>query len=328
MPIISDIDYRPSRIYKSAHLNTIATAIFRKVAPPKLHRRRVELMDGDFMDLDTSLQQRNMVAILVHGLEGDAKRPYMLGMANSLQRLKIDTINVNLRGCSGEPNRLLKSYHSGSTDDLQEVIDFVNAHYDYQSIILLGFSLGGNIVLKYTGDQAMQIDPRIKLSIGISVPCDLTSCAMAIGEKRNFIYMRRFLDNLRDKVKAKKSDLTPDVNFKQLMSAKNFQEFDHWFTAKVNGFESASHYWETCSSKPVLKNVAIPTLLINARDDSFLGSACFPDTIAQEHDLLHFLAPNYGGHVGFSGDDREGMLWSEYRVSKFVIEQLNLKDYL
>jgi len=318
MPLNTAPDFKPSALYKSAHFNTIFTAVFRKVLPLKFHRLRVELKDGDFMDLDTCLRQRDQVAILVHGLEGDAHRPYMMGMANALQRMKIDTVNVNLRGCSGETNRLLKTYHSGSTDDLQEVIDFMQHHYDYKSIILLGFSLGGNIVLKYTGDQGEDIDPLIKASIGISVPCDLTSCAEAIGEKRNYIYMRRFLNNLGAKLKAKKSILPTDMDYAQLQNAKNFHEFDHWFTAKVNGFDSASHYWESCSSKPVLHQVSIPTLLINARDDSFLGAACFPDKIAESHALFHMLAPKYGGHVGFSGDNREGMLWSEYQVTKFL----------
>lgn len=322
MPLIQDLDYAPSGMYRSAHFNTIMTAMMRKVPIPKMERQRITLQDGDFIDLDTSLHDRDSVAVIVHGLEGDGYRPYMLGMAQALQKTGMDTINVNLRGCSGEVNRLLTTYHSGSTDDLQEILDFVFKNYDYKQLVLVGFSLGGNIVLKYTGDRAREINPRIKASVGVSVPCDLTSCANSIKETRNFIYMRRFILNLRAKVKAKKHLLLPDMDYDQLLSAKNFHEFDHWFTAKVHGFKSAEHYWETCSSKPGLTKVAIPTLLLNARDDSFLGDDCYPDDIARTHSLFHMMAPRYGGHVGFSGDNREGMLWSEYQVTNFIKEHM------
>ncbi len=318
MPLIEDLDFAPKGLYRSAHFNTITTAVFRKVPELDFVRQRITLQDGDFIDLDSCIQKRNAVAVILHGLEGDGRRPYMRGMAHAMHNSGLDTINVNLRGCSGEINKLLKTYHSGSTDDLQEILDFVLDEYDYQQIVLIGFSLGGNIVLKYTGDQAEHIDPRIKASVGVSVPCDLTSCANSIKEKRNFVYMRRFLINLRSKVKAKQHLLTPDMDVKQLLSAKNFHEFDHWFTAKVHGFESAEHYWECCSSKPGLSQVVIPTLLLNARDDSFLGEECYPEEIARMSDLFHFMAPKHGGHVGFSGDNRDGMLWSEYQVSQFV----------
>ncbi len=322
MPLIENVDYAPSGMYRSAHFNTIMTAMLRKVDTPNMERQRITLKDGDFIDLDTSLQGRKTVAVIVHGLEGDGYRPYMLGMAQALQQVGLDTINVNLRGCSGEVNRLLTTYHSGSTDDLSEILDYVFNQYEYQQLVLVGFSLGGNIVLKYTGDQAGELDSRIKASIGVSVPCDLTSCANSIKETRNFIYMRRFIHNLRAKVKAKKHLLPPDMDYNQLLSAKNFHEFDHWFTAKVHGFKSAEHYWETCSSKPGLDQVVIPTLLLNARDDSFLGDECYPEDIARSHALFYMMAPKYGGHVGFSGDNRDGMLWSEYQVTNFVKEHV------
>jgi len=307
MPNISALDYQLT------HYNTISTAMWRKVKPIPFVRHRLELADGDFMDLDLWQQQNAGVAILVHGLEGDAYRPYMLGMAHAMHSVHLDTVNVNLRGCSGAANRLLKTYHSGSTDDLQSVIEYVQTNFEYKKIVLIGFSLGGNIVLKYTGDHG---------AVGISTPCDLTSCANAIKERKNFLYMYRFMHNLREKIDLKKDMLPPDMDYDQLKGAKNFHEFDHWFTAKANGFDSAAHYWETCSSKPGLSKVAIPTLLINAQDDTFLGKECYPSEIAEEHDLFYMMAPKYGGHVGFSGDDREGMLWSEYQVAKFVSKHL------
>lgn len=318
MPNIQEVDFRPSLLHRFAHFNTISTALFRRVPSFDSIRHRLELDDGDFMDLDCSHQQHDRVVILLHGLEGAADRPYMRGMARAFHQIGFDSIRVNLRGCSGEPNRMLKTYHSGSTEDLQSVIDYVLQSTSYKEIVILGFSLGGNIVLKYTGDHADQIHPRIKVAIGVSAPVDLTSCAIQIGEPRNFVYMRRFLHNLREKVRLKKDMLLADMDYDQLLSARNFQEFDHWFTAKVNGFDSAAHYWETCSSKPGLSKVNIPTLLLSAQDDSFLGDACYPYAIAEHHPNFYFLAPKYGGHVGFSGDNRNGMLWSEHQVTKFV----------
>ncbi len=322
MPYIQSLDFKPKWPYGYTHFNTITTAQWRNVSPLQFARHRLELQDGDFMDLDLSTQNNSTVAIILHGLEGDAKRPYMLGMGKAMQSIEMDTLHVNLRGCSGEPNRLLKSYHSGSTDDLQAVIDYVISAFHYQRIVLIGFSLGGNIVLKYTGEQATDIHPDIKAAIGISAPVDLTSCANAMGQRKNFLYMRRFLNNLRVKIDIKKDMLPSDMDYEQLMSAKNFHEFDHWFTARVNGFDSAAHYWETCSSKPVLSQVAIPTLLLNAQDDTFLGADCYPADIAQDHTLFHFMAPQYGGHVGFSGDNRQGMLWSEHTVAQFIQKQI------
>ncbi len=325
MPNLKALDYQPNFPNRLAHFNTICTAMFRKPEAFPTSRHRLELTDGDFMDLDLSQQGRERLVILVHGLEGAADRPYMVGMAGAFHSIGFDSLRINLRGCSGEMNRLVKTYHSGATEDLQYVIDYVFENYSsYKEIVILGFSLGGNIVLKYTGDAADNIDPRIKAAVGISVPCDLTSCAVAIKHRKNFIYNQRFLSNLRVKIKEKKDMLPSDMDYEQLLSAKNFHEFDHWFTAKANGFNSAAHYWETCSSKPVLSQVTIPTLLLSAQDDSFLGEECYPYEIAEQHSHFYFIAPKYGGHVGFSGDNRDGMLWSEYVVTQFVKEKLGL----
>ena len=327
MPYLKSLDYQPNFLNRISHFNTICTALFRKPDLLPSNRYRLELEDGDFMDLDWSQQGRDRLVILLHGLEGSADRPYMVGMAGAFHKIGFDSLRVNLRGCSGETNRLVKTYHSGATEDLQYVLDYVfKDHPSYQEIVISGFSLGGNIVLKYTGDIGDGIDSRIKAAIGISVPCDLTSCAVAIGQKNNYVYNQRFLSNLRDKVKVKKGMLPPDMDYEQLLSAKNFHEFDHWFTAKANGFKSAAHYWETCSSKPVLSQIAIPTLLLTAQDDSFLGEECYPYAIAEESTIFYFMAPKYGGHVGFSGDNRDGMLWSEYVVTQFVKERLGTAD--
>jgi len=320
MPNIVDLDYRPGLFLRFTHFNTIGTALFRSVPQFSSVRHRLELSDNDFMDLDCHQNGSQNVVILIHGLEGDANRPYMRGMAMAFHKIGFDSIRVNLRGCSGESNRLLKSYHSGSTDDLQSVIDYVLETKSYSQIILVGFSLGGNIVLKYTGEQGTQIHPKIKAAVGISVPVDLASCSIAIGKFDNFIYNQRFLKNLRDKVHIKKDMLLPEMDYHQLLSAKNFQEFDHWFTAPANGFKSGADYYESCSSKPDLKDVHIPTLLLTSKDDTFLGDECYPYDIAEQHTKFYFMAPEHGGHVGFSGDDRKGMLWSEYQVTKFVLK--------
>jgi len=322
MPNIQEVDYKPSLFHRFAHFNTIYTGLFRKVPSFDSARHRLELPDGDFMDLDCSLSKNDRVVILLHGLEGAADRPYMLGMANAFHQIGFDSIRVNLRGCSGEPNRMLKTYHSGATEDLQSVIDYVLQVAKHEHIVILGFSLGGNIVLKYTGDQAERIDSKIKIAIGISVPIDLASCSNTIGKLDNVLYNHRFLKNLRDKVRLKKDILLPSMDYHQLLEAKNFKEFDHWFTAPANGFKSGPDYYERCSSKQGLKDVHIPTLLLSAKDDTFLGEECYPYQIAEQNPNFHFLSPKHGGHVGFSGDNRNGMLYSEYQVVEFVGKHL------
>ena len=316
MPVIHS-SYRPPFFLRNGHLSTIYPTLFRRRSSPSIVRERLELPDGDFIDLDWSEQKCSRLAIIGHGLEGESSAKYMLGLSVALRKRGWDTLAWNCRGCSGEPNRLLRSYHSGVSGDLGHVI----AHAipkGYQSIALIGFSLGGNIVLKYLGEQGSNLHPEVKAGVTFSVPCDLTSSSLRLAEWDNKIYMSHFMDGLKDKIIQKNKMFPGRLNLNGIKSIKTFSQFDDRFTAPLNGFLDARDYWLRASSKPHLEAIQIPSLMIQAANDPFLTEACFPKKIAKASKSLHLEIPRHGGHVGFISRGSE--YWSETRCAEFLEE--------
>lgn len=241
-------------------------------------------------------------------------------MARALFDSGWDVLAWNFRGCSGEPNRSLRSYHSGATEELQAVLDHVFETTNYETITLIGFSLGGNLTLKYVGEQGKQIDSRIQSCATISVPCDLASSAQRLERWYNQIYMRRFMGSLREKVKEKAQRFPEDISIEGIDRMRTFAEFDDKYTGPIHGFQGARDYWEQCSCRHYLSDVNIPTLLINAKDDPFLTTACFPKEIAQTNDRFTLETPQFGGHLGFVEFKKDGNYWSERRVLQFLAQ--------
>ena len=160
MPIVHPSSYRPPLFFKNGHLQTIYPNLFRHVAGVSYLRQRISTPDDDFLDLDWSPVGADRVAILAHGLEGNSTRPYVFGMVRALNRSGWDAVVWNFRGCSGEPNQKVRFYHSGDTEDLHTVLTCVHQRSCYKTSALIGFSLGGNVILKYLGEQAMQLNPK------------------------------------------------------------------------------------------------------------------------------------------------------------------------
>lgn len=314
MPLL-DSTYRAPLGLRNGHLATIHPTLFRRVGRPEITREILELADGDFLDLDWSRLGHKRLAIIGHGLEGDADAKYIRGMSLALQKRGWDTLAWNCRGCGGSPNRLLRSYHSGVSEDLGFVVDHAVAE-GYREISLVGFSLGGNIVLKYLGEQSNDVRPEVKSAVAFSVPCDLTSSSLQLGEWQNALYMRRFMDGLKGKVAFKNEQFPGKLDLRDLAKVKTFAQFDDRFTAPLNGFTDARDYWKRASSKPHLSKIAIPALLVSALDDPFLPPACFPEEIAKKSKHLHLETPRHGGHVGFASSG--GEYWSETRCAEFL----------
>jgi len=282
-------------------------------------RERIETPDGDFLDLDWAKNGSQRVAVLAHGLEGDSKRHYMLGMANALVKRGWDAVAWNARGCSGEPNRVLRFTHSGATEDLQTVISHVTSTCDYsKKISLIGFSLGGNLTLKYLGERGRELDSRIKAAVAFSVPCDLQSSSIELAKPLNWIYMQRFLATLHDKIRAMMKVMPGKIDDRGYERLRNFKDFDDRYTAPIHGFKNAEDYWRKCSCKPFLGDIQVPTLLVNARNDPFLADPCYPIEEAQANASLHLEMPVTGGHVGFGGFNSGGEYWSETRAVPFL----------
>lgn len=307
--------YRPPLWLRSGHVQTIYPTLFRTVEAVTYRRERLDLDDGDFLDLDWTDGDRRRVAIVAHGLEGSADRAYVRGMARALGRRGWTTCAWNMRGCSGEPNRLLRAYHSGVSDDLDAVVSHVLAG-GVETVAVVGFSLGGNVTLKWLGEQGSGIDPRVGAGVAVSVPIDLGSSADVMSGWTRQVYMRRFLRSLAEKArhKAEHFDDAPDPRGVDRM--RTFAEFDGHFTAPVHGFDSAEDYWARASSRPLLTEIRVPTLLVQAQDDPFLSPVCFPTQAAAVNPALRLLTPAYGGHVGFvsSGDE----YWSEQVAGRWL----------
>ncbi len=300
MPIITS-SYTPPQIFRNGHISTIYPNLFRKIRYVSQKRERIELEDGDFIDLDWSYatsQQSEKLAIIIHGLEGNGQRQYITGLARHLNQNGWDAVAVNLRNCSGEVNRLYQSYNAGVSDDLDQIIKHIITTYDYSSISLCGFSLGGNIMLKYLG-EGRSIPFVIKAAVGISVPCDLYDSLLAINKPNNFIYEKRFIRHLKVKLLDRQVVFPDKISISDIKACKSLMDIDDLYTSKAHGYKNAIDYYTQCSSKQFLKNIKTPTLIINAKNDSFLGNLCYPVDEAKENSNLFLEIPKYGGHVGF-----------------------------
>lgn len=312
--------YKPPFPFRNHHLATIIPALFRKVKGVDYQRLRIDTPDNDFLDLAFSKIGGKSLLIILHGLEGNAGKAYVTGLVRKSNRVGLDALAMNLRGCSMEDNRNFYSYHSGKTEDLETVIDYVTSNYAYNKIYLAGFSLGGNIVLKYAGERGNKIKPIIKAVVGISVPCDLKATAYNFLKKGNFLYQWRFMRSLRKKALSKLKRFPQYAHLENKIKAcRNFFDFDNLITAPYNGFKNAEDYWEQNSCKQFIKSVRVPALLINALDDPFLPNECYSFDEADENQQFRFVTPKYGGHVGFVNRWRfNRTLWHEDMVLGFI----------
>lgn len=320
MPIFKDSTFKAPFYCSNPHLQTMYPSLFRKVRGLYYDRERFELEDGDFIDLDYSRLGADKLVIVLHGLEGDANRPYVQGMVKLFNQNGWDGVGINFRGCSGEHNRLAQTYHSGATNDLDALIQKIDRQGHYQNIVLIGFSLGGNVTLKYVGEQGKSLNPKIKKAIVYSVPIHLESASYELAKWQNSLYMKRFMNNLKVKVRERAALLQEYVDLDKVYAAKSFLDFDEYFTAPIFGFKNAIDYWTLSSSKQFLENIAIPTLLVNAKDDSFLSTTCYPYEEAKASKNFFLETPEKGGHVGFVGADRKGFYWSEQRALQFALD--------
>ncbi len=318
MPNIHSL-YNPPLLFKNNHFSTIYSGLFRKVNGVHQERERILLEDGDFIDLDWSFAQKvsKKVIILIHGLEGNAQRAYILGSAKLFNASDYDCCSINLRGCSGETNNLYRSYHSGATEDLQTIIKHILETKKYTEIYIKGFSLGGNLALKYAGENK-NLPSQLKKIVAISVPCDLHNSLEQLLKFKNILYAARFKKHLVEKLKSKQKLFPQKILDADINSIKTLLDFDNLYTSKAHGFTNALDYYEKSNSLQFLPKISIPTLIINAKNDSFLGENCYPIEIAKKSAYINLEIPNYGGHVGFTG--LKNITYTEKRALNFFTE--------
>lgn len=315
MPVLAS-SYRAPRFLRAGHLQTVLPTLLRRVPGPDYRRERMELPDGDFLDLDWAGDGRDRLVVLCHGMEGSSHRAYVRGMARAFLASGWDVLAWNMRGCSGEPNRLPRPYNAGDTKDLEALL--LHAAHSYRSVGLVGFSLGGNVVLRYLGERGDSFPVPVVGGVAFSTPCDLAACSEKIRDPQNRLYLTRFMRTLRTKAEEMSRRWPGVVPRFDPGKVRDFHSFDEHFTAPLCGFRNAAHYWASSSSGAVLEKIRVPALLVNAADDPILTVECYPVEAAQTSAFLHLEIPPHGGHVGFMEGRPNGSYWSERRATSFL----------
>ena len=314
--------HRPALPLRQAHLHTIWANLTRKPPALAITRERLELPDGDFLDLDwLAVAPRRSLVILSHGLEGHSRRPYMLGMASALARVGFDVLAWSYRGCSGQLNRLARLYHCGCDDDLAHVVRHALARRPYDRVHLVGFSMGGNLTLLYAGRGADALDARVRSVVAVSAPCDLNDSIRCFERGVGRLYSEHFLISLRQKVRAKAAQHPALISARGLRQVRSLRAFDDAYTAPLHGFQDAVDYWTRCSARPWLERQRVPGLILNALDDPFLTGGCYPRDEVAQNPALELMTPAHGGHVGFLHPGRPELTWAEHQVMRYLQRQ-------
>ena len=317
--------FRPAWWCRGAHQQTILGALLRPGSPRKLRRQRWETPDGDFVDLDLLPGTPGTpVLIVLHGLGGSSRSRTVLSLLAAAQREGWRGIGVNFRSCSGEPNRLLRSYHGGETSDLAWIVRRVLSENPDSPVFLAGASLGANILLKYLGEQGEALPSPVRAAAAISTPFDLALSARALERGFGRIYMRGIVRGLKAKAKAKLRAVPGFVDERALEAVKTLAQFDNLVTAPVNGFKDAEDYWSRSSSLRFLPGIRRPALLISAKDDPFFPGESLPGAEVAANPFLTAEFTARGGHVGFLEGPWPGQArsWAEERAIQFLKKRL------
>ena len=324
------LPYAPARWLRGAHAMTVFASVARVFPRPRARRERWELPDGDFLDLDryapasatgamdgAPVRRRTAdapVLVVCHGLEGSSQAPYVRGLVGLALSRGLAAAALNFRGCSGEPNRLPRNYHSGDTGDLAHVVARLTAERPGRPILLAGFSLGGNVVAKYLGERGDDLPAEVRGAAVISVPFDLERSARAIDGPGfwNFLYRERFMRRLRRKALEKARRFPEALDAPAVARSRTFAEFDEIVTARVFGFASAQDYWRRCSSGPLLAGVRRPLLALSSLDDPIVPADSLPVAAARANPFVTLETTDAGGHVAFvAGSPFWPSYWAE-----------------
>ena len=316
--------FKPAWWLKNAHMQTIWPTLTRPKVKLKLFRERLELNDGDFLDLDwvEAKDSRAPIVIVLHGLGGSINSPYAPGTLQAVHKAGWRGVLMHFRGASEEHNRLARSYHAAETSDLSEFIFYLKEKEPDTPIACVGYSLGGNVLLKWLGETGAR-NP-LTAAIAISVPFDLNKVLNRFNRGLSRFYSRYLLQQLTQNVVDKFSGSYSSLDLEKIKKATSFSDFDNNYTAPVHGFDSAYDYYHRASSRHYLKEIQIPTLVLHAEDDPFMT----PDAVPEDNELSDYvtleLSPQ-GGHVGFVAGPWpwQAEYWLESRIPEFLSTYLN-----
>jgi len=310
--------FRPAWWLPGPHLQTLYPSLFRRRKTPALTRERFELADGDFIDIDWTRPADRMRVLILHGLEGSLESHYTGGLLYALQQNGYTAGLMYFRGRSGEPNRLRRSYHSGDTGDLETIMQHISRQYPNMKIAVIGFSLGGNVLLKWLGEKGRSAG--ITTAVAISVPLDLHHAALKLDSGLSRIYQRHLLNKLRLSVTAKALQHKPPFPVDRLRELNTFRKFDNEITAPLHGFRDVDDYYARSSSKQFLEHIEVPTLLLQAVDDPFLPASALPVNDELSASITMELSER-GGHVGFIAGANP--LRPRYWLEERIVQHLN-----
>lgn len=321
---IVESSFRPHPLFRGAHAQTLAPALLRPLPALAIRRERIELPDGDFVDLGWcgTSHSGGPLALLVHGLTGGFDSKYLRGLARRLIARRWRCVILQLRGGGAEANRVPRSYHQGDTADLRHVWHLLREREPQTQLAAVGWSLGGNVVLKALAEEG-EAAP-VNIAAAASVPFRLHECAQRLRTGFSRVYQGKLLRELKLMVRRKHS-VTPmpeSVNLSGALAARDFYEFDNAYICPLNGFADAADYYERSACAQYLHAIRTPTLIVHALDDPFMDASIIPDATRLAPEVTLELSP-HGGHVGFVAADRAGRLdwWLERRLADFLAPQ-------
>lgn len=320
---MSGNQFKPAWWLPNSHLQTIWPTFCRgDIKNLPIERERMELPDGDFIDLDwVGKQKAGPLVLILHGFEGSIESHYAKGMLQAFAQQGWRGVFMHFRGCSGEPNRLPRGYHSGETLDVAYVVEVICKREPGIRIAAIGYSLGGNILLKWLG-ETNQHNP-LKAAIAVSVPFELHKAADRIQQGFSRIYQWYLLRCVRERLLQKFQQVAVPIDTSGLSTVQNIRDFDNQYTVPLHGFSSVDEYYTTSSSRQYLRSIRIPTLLVHSKDDPFMTE----DVIPSSEELSAYVKleiTESGGHVGFVAGNVPWRphYWLEERAPEFFREYL------
>lgn len=326
---MSNKSYHAPPWLRSAHAQTIGGRLLRRGGGVAFERERLETPDGDFLDLeyahvsDVALPPDAPLVLELHGLEGSAHSGYAVEVARALASRGVRSVGLNFRSCGPEMNRQPRFYHSGETGDLRLVAAHLQSRHPGIPLGALGFSLGGNVLLKYLGEEEDRA--AFQAAVAISVPYDLAACARELSHGPARVYAEFFLRSLRAKVRARRDLLAPYCDVDRALAARTFLEFDRAVTAPLHGFRDADEYYKQSSAARWLDRIRTPTLLIHAKDDPIAPAATIPQDQIRANPMLSTAWTDHGGHVGFITGPApwRARFWAEETGAEFLALHLS-----
>ncbi len=304
--------FRPAPWLRNPHLQTLWPVWFRR--PRIVYRReRLELPDGDFLDLDWGPLRNGPLVVIFHGLEGSSRSHYAAGLMAALSRAGLQGVVMHFRGCSGEPNRRARRYTAGETDDPAHVLTHLARRFPGRDLHAVGYSLGGNALLRLLGEDRPTV--AIHSAVAVSVPFDLALCARRLRRGLSRMYDRYLVTRLRRNLALQAARPGFPIPAERIRACRDLRGFDDQVTAPLHGFRDADHYYRSASARPILARIRVPTLLLHARDDPFM----FPEVMPQANELgphTRLEWSPHGGHVGFV--EAPGRYWLERRIVRWL----------